>query len=73
MNKIKKFLKKLSKKELKQVLATINKIERGNLAGLNIKKLSSHNNIFRVRTGANRIIFLQEDTKHRIVSIERRN
>jgi len=74
MDKIEKFLKNLTKKELISVLAIINKIEKGDFTGLDIKKLSGHNNIYRARKGSVRIIFTKvDDCEITIVSIERRS
>jgi mRNA-degrading endonuclease RelE of RelBE toxin-antitoxin system len=72
MDKIIKFLRKLPKKELRKVREVIDKLEKGDLAGLDIQKLSSHKNIFRVRTGDIRIIFFKERETFDLISIERR-
>lgn len=73
MDKIMKFLKRLSRKELKRVLKVIDDIEKGNTKKLDIKRLSGHKNIFRVRVGDIRILFIQSKTEYRLVSIERRS
>ncbi len=68
-----KFLKRLSRKELKRVLKVIEDIEKGNTKKLDIKRLSGHKNIYRVRVGDIRILFIQSKTEYRLVSIERRS
>ncbi len=71
MDKIKKFLKKLSKKELQKVLKILDLIESGNTDRLDIKRLTGHKNIFRVRVGDIRIIFIQSKIDYRLISIGR--
>lgn len=73
MDKIRKFLRRLPKKELQRVVVIINKLERKNIEGLDIKKLAGQGDIFRVRSGNIRILFLRTAKGYRIVSIERRS
>ena len=68
-----KFLKRLTRKELKKMLQVIEDIENGNTDSLDIKRLSGYKNIFRVRVGDIRILFIQSKTEYRLVSIERRS
>ena len=74
MDKISKALKKFNKKE-KQVISSILKsIESRGLSDFDIKKLKNKNNIFRIRKGKIRIIYLVcNDGEHRILAIERKN
>ena len=73
IDKIMKFLKRLTRKELKRVLSVIDDIEKGSIEHLDINRLSGHKNIFRVRVGDIRILFMQSKTEYRLVSIERRS
>jgi len=73
MDKIMKFLKRLSRKELKKIIKAIEAIEKGNTKKLDIKRLSGHKNIYRVRVRDIRILFIQSKTEYRLVSIERRS
>ena len=73
MDKILKFLKRLSKKELKKVLQILDDIEQGDTSHLDVKRLSGHKNIFRVRVGDVRILYIRPKTAYRLVSIERRS
>ncbi|PIR75579.1 MAG: hypothetical protein CO030_04745 [Candidatus Magasanikbacteria bacterium CG_4_9_14_0_2_um_filter_42_11] len=73
MDKILKFLKRLSKKELKKVLQILDDIEQGDTSHLDVKRLSGHKNIFRVRVGDVRILYIRSKTAYRLVSIERRS
>ena len=73
MDKVRKFLKRLPKKELQRVLLIINKLERKNIEGLDVKKLAGHGDIFRARSGTIRIRFLRTKEGYRVISIERRS
>lgn len=72
-DKIKKFLRKLTDKQLAYLLPFIDRVETYNLEGLNIKPLQGHNKHFRVKAGRYRIIFIQHNQGNQIVSITRRN
>jgi mRNA-degrading endonuclease RelE of RelBE toxin-antitoxin system len=71
-DKIKKFLKKLSQKELKLLEEIILQIENNDTAGLDVKKLKGSKNIFRARKGDIRIIY-SKSSKTRILQVSRRN
>mgnify|MGYP000045938283 CR=1 FL=1 len=72
MNKIEKFLKKLSHKNRQEIRDILNKVLLEELQGLDIKKLKGHKNLFRVRVGGTRIIFSQEDRSLNVVFIGKR-
>ncbi len=57
MNKIDKYLKKLTSKERVDLLDILLKIKSGDISGLDIKKLKGYENYFRVRKGNTRILF----------------
>lgn len=59
MDKIAKALGKLSEEERKQLKGLLLAIKVGNLKKLDLKKLKGRDNIFRVRKGKLRIIFLK--------------
>lgn len=63
-DKIKKFLRKLSKQELEQLLPYLMNIEATKLAGIDVKPLKGHKNIYRARVGNYRIIFQSIDQKN---------
>jgi len=74
MDVIKKALAKLTNKERTQVEAILKKLLKGNSRGLDIKKLKSRNDIFRVRKGTLRILY--RTTKKEdifILAIEKRS
>lgn len=73
MDKIKKALQKLNIKEQKVVKDILKKVLNKEIMGLNIQKLSGHNDIYRVRKGSIRIIYRQLDKDIFILAIERRS
>lgn len=75
MDKIAKALLKLSNKERIAVKELLEKIKKGDISfrDLDIKKLKNFDNIFRIRKGKIRIIFLKEEKKIKLLTIERRN
>ena len=74
MDKIEKLLKKITKKEKKDLLKIMRKIRDGQLDGLDVKKLKNHKYLYRVRVGTKRVIFIKESNQpHRIVSVENRS
>jgi mRNA-degrading endonuclease RelE of RelBE toxin-antitoxin system len=72
MDKISKALKNLSDKEKKAVKFILSKITINNLAGLEVKKLKGHKNIYRIRKGDIRIIYLSQNNNIKLLTIERR-
>lgn len=73
MNKIAKFLQKRTKEERLKLLTVIRLIAENNLHNLDIKKLKSSDNIFRVRFGKFRIIFERDVKKNIVKSIAKRD
>ena len=73
MNKIEKFLKKLSKKERSDLEDCVNKITIGKTANLDIRKLKGRGDIFRVHNGSIRIIYQKRDGVVFLLTIERRS
>ena len=72
MDRISKFLQKLSKTERTTVDNIIMRVLNFDLDGLDVKKLKGEDAIFRVRKGKIRIIFVQRGNEIMILSIERR-
>lgn len=73
-DKISKLLSKLSKKDLKRIVSTIDKIANFEFDGLDIKTLKGQTGLYRVRVGSFRIIFnIDQNKKTNILSISRRN
>ena len=73
MDKIEKFLRKLSLKEREVVEQAIGSVLRGDVDGLDVKKLRGYADIFRVRKGRLRIIYRQSGSKITLLSIGKRN
>ncbi|MDD3303235.1 MAG: hypothetical protein PHN31_06790 [Candidatus Gracilibacteria bacterium] len=72
MDKITKFLLKLSLKERVLLLSIIQKIMFGNFIGLDLKKMEGENSLYRVRKGKIRIIFYKDSNKIKIIDINYR-
>ena len=69
MDKISKALKKLNTKEKQTISFILKSIKKGDLAGFEIKKLKNKENIFRIRKGRIRIIYMI-DKEIKILAIE---
>jgi mRNA-degrading endonuclease RelE of RelBE toxin-antitoxin system len=73
MDKNQKFLNRLTPKELAALQIVLEQIQERKTADLDIKKLAGHPDIFRVRAGTIRIIFLANRTTIEILEISRRS
>jgi mRNA-degrading endonuclease RelE of RelBE toxin-antitoxin system len=73
MDKIAKALKKLSAKERESAKKLLEKIEAGELKGLDTKKLKNRDDIFRARKGDMRVIYRVQDGSIYILALERRS
>ena len=72
MPSLKKLLSKFSKEERRILEFLIEKVVSLNWRNLDIKKLKGYKDIFRVRKGKIRIIFIKNEKNISILSIERR-
>lgn len=73
-DKVTKLLSKMSQRDLKRIIDTVEKIANLNFEGLDIKTLKGQTGTFRVRVGSFRIIFsINQHKKSEILSISRRN
>jgi mRNA-degrading endonuclease RelE of RelBE toxin-antitoxin system len=73
MDKIDKFLKKISQKDCEKIDNLVSKIIDRDFTGLNYKKLKGYSNIFRVRKGDFRVTFtVDENDTVDIISIGRK-
>ena len=72
MDRNQKFLKRLSNKEFTAIEKVLQKILIRDTGGLDIKKLSGYRDIYRVRTGNVRIIFLDTGNYTEVLEISRR-
>lgn len=73
MDKITKALQRLTQKEQKIVKGILFRLEKGELEGMDFKKLKGQSSIFRVRKGDIRIIFVKSGSSISILTIERRS
>lgn len=74
MDKIEKVLKALTAKERRAVVTILEKLQKGDFAGLDVQKLHGQEDIFRVRKGKLRIIFRRaRNGAIFILAIERRS
>ena len=69
MERVKKFLKKLSVTKQDEIDEILFKIELGETGHLDIKKLKGYKNLFRVRIGDVRIVFSQDKEKIKMLFI----
>jgi len=73
-DKIAKLLAKIPPKQLSVIRSVIAQILASNFEGLDIKVMKGDKNVFRVRTGNYRIIFIvQPSSGPKIISISRRS
>jgi mRNA-degrading endonuclease RelE of RelBE toxin-antitoxin system len=72
VDKIQKVLDKLSSKEKKKIKEILKKIKEKDFKRLDIKKLKKRRDIFRVRKGRFRIIFMINKKGIKILTLERR-
>ncbi len=70
MDRIKKFIHKLSPQQREQVLSILERVQRGNISGLDVKKLQGRDREFRIRKGNVRIIFRHINTGFDILDIQ---
>ena len=73
MDRISKFLNKLSQKERDFVDIILSKILARKFETFDIKKLKGKNDEFRIRKGSIRIIFTMSNDSLKILSIERKS
>jgi len=73
MNKIEKFLRKLTKKEQEAFFLLMNQLNKDFSKIPGIKKLQGKKNYYRIRVGRYRLIFVAENNKVEIVRITKRD
>jgi mRNA-degrading endonuclease RelE of RelBE toxin-antitoxin system len=73
MDKISKFILHLTPKERAKLEKVIRNIIEGKLSGYDLKKMKGHANLYRVRIGNLRIVFIDLTTEQRILMIDGRN
>lgn len=73
MDKIDKFLNRLSKQESSKVLKAISDILSFRTDNYDLKKLKGYTDVYRIRVGTVRIIFRQLDDDIEILDVGRRS
>ncbi len=73
MDKIIKFLSRLTHRERERVTGAVIDIVKGEVSSYNRKKMKGCANLFRIRVGDIRIVYLELDGERRIVLVDRRN
>ena len=73
MDKIEKALRKLTPKERQLFTQLLQLIQQRQFAGLDMKRLVGHDDIYRVRKGKYRIIFRVDGDRVFILALERRS
>ena len=73
MDKLSKALKKLTQKERAHIARALTLLQRGDVGRLDIKKLKGVRDIYRVRVGKLRIVFIYDMSEIRVLTISRRN
>ena len=73
MDKLSKFLHRLSQKEFLVIQGIIAQILAGDISKLDVKKLKGQEYFYRARKGSLRVIFSGKGGSVRIVAVERRN
>ncbi len=70
---VKKFLAKVSSKDRSILIGIMEKIQKGKTVGLQVKKLTGHSDIFRVRKGDFRTVYKKKENDVVIIAVERRS
>ena len=73
MDKITKFLTRLSKKERDRITQAMVDVIAGELNGYHRKKMKGQANLYRIRVGDIRIVFLELNGERRILLVDRRD
>jgi mRNA-degrading endonuclease RelE of RelBE toxin-antitoxin system len=73
MQKAEKFLSKLKTAERVKAIEIVARVENGDIAGLDFKRLKGNNKLFRVRFGENRLIFQQFGKTFRLIYASKRD
>ena len=70
MDRIEKFLKLLETKRAKCIRSILPRIRSLELNGLDVKKMKGHENVYRIRVGKIRIVFIKEKKVGIIIDID---
>jgi len=73
MDKISKVLQRLTSKERSWVEKSLTDILSKNISHYDVKKMRGHANLYRIRVGQIRIVYLELKNDVQIIMIDRRN
>jgi len=73
MNRIDKFLSKLSSKDRMIALEYLDAIKNRDFENINLKKLKGFDNLYRIRKSKIRIIFYMNEKEIRLIKLDNRN
>jgi mRNA-degrading endonuclease RelE of RelBE toxin-antitoxin system len=73
MDSIEKALRKLTKQDRDALKVLLLRVQAGDFEGLDVKKLKSKKDIFRVRKGKYRVIFRKQGDLIMVLALERRS
>ena len=73
MDKIKKLLKKVNKKEKELLRDAMRSIYAKEFSLLNMKKIEGYRHYYRVRKSEFRLIFFMKDNEVRMISVDRKD
>lgn len=73
MDKLRKHLKRLSKKDQLRILKLIILIKENQLKGLDLRKIAGNRNLYRVRSGKLRVIFEKREDQNKIIKMDERD
>lgn len=72
MDKLRKFLRKLSRKEQEEIEALMLRVQQLDLQGLDVKPLQGMKDVYRVRKGKLRVIYKSYKNRGIIIAIDYR-
>jgi len=73
MEKILKFLSKLTFKEREDISRLLIKVRSGNINGLDIKKLKGYKDLFRLRKGNFRVVYKKNSDEFEVLKVYKRD
>lgn len=73
MDRIRKFLQRLTPEERGRITDVMVCIVEGRYGAVDVKKMKGYGNLYRARIGNIRIIFIEQGNTRRIIAVARRN
>jgi mRNA-degrading endonuclease RelE of RelBE toxin-antitoxin system len=73
MDRIRKFLQRLTPEERDRITNVMVHIVKGKYGTIDVKKMKGYGNLYRARVGNIRIIFIEQGNTRRIIAVARRD